>query len=517
MAIYRLHIKVGKAGKAGPHAAYIARLDKYADRLDRGERLEATEVGGMPAWAAHNPLVFWRAADAHERVNGSTYREMEIALPRELSPEQRIELVRSWVAQEIGDRHAYQWAIHVPVATDGGEQPHVHLMFSERQRDGIERDPEQYFRRYNAKNPEKGGARKGWGEVEIEKGPARTAARAVELMALRGRWADTCNAALGLAGVAARIDHRTNAERDMPTPPEPKLPPGVWRREPGQAREVTDLRALRAELEATGRAVVREMPEGPVPVIEFERRAAAKRERERIEAMSSAELSAEIIRVRPRPTPEVAKQDPVVIKARRATEVAHKAQQEAAEAKREAEAWRQANPRKAMAMRLGLWRWKHVEDWDAQAAQLPSLEVAYDQVTVAERQTWMATLERVEGEQIPALQRVIELEQRREVVAERERRERQAEQARQEHARQLAADLVAATELQRQGALPPDPVLERWTRSVNALGGPPWQKEGMLAEEILCSSRMAEGIAQALEPHRRAIEREHSRGMGHGR
>ena len=33
-------------------------------------------------------------------------------------------------------------------------------MFSERSNDGIERIPEQWFKRYNAKEPEKGGARK---------------------------------------------------------------------------------------------------------------------------------------------------------------------------------------------------------------------------------------------------------------------------------------------------------------------------------------------------------------------
>lgn len=45
MAIGRLSMKVGKAGKAGPHAAYIAREGQYANRLERGERLEATEAG----------------------------------------------------------------------------------------------------------------------------------------------------------------------------------------------------------------------------------------------------------------------------------------------------------------------------------------------------------------------------------------------------------------------------------------------------------------------------------------
>ena len=43
----------------------------------------------MPAWAQSNPQAFWQAADAYERKNGTTYREMEIALPRELDADQR--------------------------------------------------------------------------------------------------------------------------------------------------------------------------------------------------------------------------------------------------------------------------------------------------------------------------------------------------------------------------------------------------------------------------------------------
>ena len=47
--------------------------------------------------------------------------------------------------QELGTTRAYQWAIHHCVASDGREQPHVHLMFSGRQLDGIEREPELFF------------------------------------------------------------------------------------------------------------------------------------------------------------------------------------------------------------------------------------------------------------------------------------------------------------------------------------------------------------------------------------
>ena len=104
MAIGRLSVKVGKAGKASPHAAYIARLGQYEKRLEQGEKLEASEFGNMPKWAATNPLHLWEAADAYERKNGTTYREFEIALPREMNPAQRLELVRDFVGQEIGDR-----------------------------------------------------------------------------------------------------------------------------------------------------------------------------------------------------------------------------------------------------------------------------------------------------------------------------------------------------------------------------------------------------------------------------
>lgn len=181
MATAHLSVKVGKAGKAAPHAEYIAREGKYAQRIEQGEKLEMTESGNMPKWAQGNPILFWQAADQYERKNGYVYREHEIALPRELNAEQRAQLVREWVEQELGDRHAYTWAIHNKTALDGGEQPHVHLMFSERTNDGIGRDPAQYFKRYNAKHPERGGARKATQQGTHSE-------RAAALKAMRDRW-----------------------------------------------------------------------------------------------------------------------------------------------------------------------------------------------------------------------------------------------------------------------------------------------------------------------------------------
>ena len=202
MAIARLSVGTGKKGKASPHAQYIAREGKYEKGNDSLEKLEHTGHGNMPAWAEHNPNYFWQSADEHERKNGSTYREHVIALPRELDSDQRHNLIKDWIDQEIGDKHAYQYAIHNPPAMDGKEQPHAHIMFSERTRDGIERDPDQYFKRYNGKNPERGGAKKANTGM-------KPADRKADLLAQRERWEKTCNAHLERAGRYERISMKS--------------------------------------------------------------------------------------------------------------------------------------------------------------------------------------------------------------------------------------------------------------------------------------------------------------------
>lgn len=218
MATAHLSVKVGKAGKGTPHAEYISRMGKYAQRLEQGEKLEHSESGNMPKWAQNNPLEFWKAADQYERKNGTIYREHEIALPRELSAEQRAELVREWVQNELGDRHAYTWAIHNKTALDGGEQPHVHLMFSERMNDGIERDPEQYFKRYNSKFPERGGAKKHRsGETPTE--------RKVALKEMRDRWEQLHNAHLEKHGYSQAISMKSLAEQGIDRKAEPHMTP----------------------------------------------------------------------------------------------------------------------------------------------------------------------------------------------------------------------------------------------------------------------------------------------------
>lgn len=235
MASYHLSVKTGGKGKAASHADYIAREGKYAREKDND--LEHQESGNMPAWAAHKPSEFWKAADTFERANGCTYREIEIALPRELTPAQRLELVRDFIQQEIGDRHAYQFAIHNPrAAIEGGEQPHAHIMFSERLNDGIERDPQLYFKRANTKNPERGGAKKArFGETPTE--------RKAYLIAQRERWADLQNKHLERYQHPDRVDARSLKAQGIEREPERHFGAGQVRQfEPAQLHALMERR-----------------------------------------------------------------------------------------------------------------------------------------------------------------------------------------------------------------------------------------------------------------------------------
>lgn len=218
MASFHYRIKSGKKGNAVDHAAYIARVDKYSGRED----LVDCGVGNMPAWAAEDPKAFWKMADKHERANGAAYREHEIALPGELSLEEQRELVLA-LTKELAGQRPFQFAMHVPRSSiDGAENPHLHLMVSDRLPDGIERLPERMFRRYNRVHPQYGGCKKATG------GKNRLQLRD-ELIETRRRCAEIQNEALAKHGHAARVDHRSLKQQGVDRKPERHLGPSKVR------------------------------------------------------------------------------------------------------------------------------------------------------------------------------------------------------------------------------------------------------------------------------------------------
>jgi hypothetical protein len=217
MATFHCQVKAGKSGSGGAHADYIERDGKYASKSK--DDLEHRETGNLPKFAETSGE-FWKAADKGEGEKKSPYREYEIALPRELTKEQRLELVREFVRQEIGDKYTYTFAIHNPPAMiDGGEQPHAHIMFSERIIDGIDRPAEQYFKRWNAKNPERGGCKKGNNEFKT------AVTRAAELVQLRERFANLQNEHLARHGHTARVTHLSLKAQGIDREVEPHFGP----------------------------------------------------------------------------------------------------------------------------------------------------------------------------------------------------------------------------------------------------------------------------------------------------
>ena len=212
MAIANLSVRVGNKGKGKAHASYILRQDKYASHAEKKEKLVAIGHGNMPSWATDNPLEFWEMADVHERKNGTTYREHIVALPRELDEQQLTNLSKLWIEKVVGKEHPYSFAIHSPKALDGGEQPHLHFMFCERVLDEHERTADQFFKRYNSKNPDRGGAKK----ASISQ---TWTSRKEELKAIRHDWEIVCNRFLENADFDIRIDMRNWEERGLKAKP----------------------------------------------------------------------------------------------------------------------------------------------------------------------------------------------------------------------------------------------------------------------------------------------------------
>jgi len=192
MASYHLSVKSKNKGYAMGHYLYIARLMQYENvRKKSDEILEYVEPGRcMPAFVK-DPIEFWQAADTFERANAKVYMEYEIALPNEFTPEQRKTLIETFLDEHIvPQQYPHSYAIHnVKSRLSGEDQPHCHIMFSLKADDGIERTAEQYFKRYNPKDPSKGGAKK----IQLQDGHADYS---TFLIYIRKQWENHLNDAL---------------------------------------------------------------------------------------------------------------------------------------------------------------------------------------------------------------------------------------------------------------------------------------------------------------------------------
>jgi uncharacterized protein (DUF433 family) len=155
--------KVKKAPSCKNRFHYITRTAHYKNHKDNiHEKVEYVKSGNMPDFAENRPDLFWQAAHDHERKNARTAASQIIALPKELSVQQRIELSEKIVEKFTSEfNFPYTFAIHNHKGEIGEkDQPHLHIMYCERSVDEHSRTAEQFFSRYNNDKPELGGAKK---------------------------------------------------------------------------------------------------------------------------------------------------------------------------------------------------------------------------------------------------------------------------------------------------------------------------------------------------------------------
>ena len=194
---------------ASSHVEYINREKAFAKR--GGCIFHAHH---LPKWAKDDPKKFFKAADKYESKDNRRYMEIEFALPNELKTvEQYRQIIDAFIDKHL-KYHYYAYAIHdkIGAMSNGQHHPHVHIMFSERLIDDVEKTRERAacnFFKYPARKKKDGsqptfeekfkhGAPKNrrWSEISF-------------LTEIRADFAQIQNDILEKNGFSIRVDHRS--------------------------------------------------------------------------------------------------------------------------------------------------------------------------------------------------------------------------------------------------------------------------------------------------------------------
>ncbi len=213
MAIYHFSAKVvsrGGGSSAVAAAAYRSAGRLYDERLDRHHDFSNktgvvhSEVmlpeGAPEEWRDRGKL--WNDVEAVEvRKDAQLAREIEFAIPREMSQADGIQLARDFVQKEFVDRGMVaDLNVHWDVGPDGLAKPHAHVMLAMREvgSDG-----------FGAKVRE-------WNKTEL-------------LTHWREAWAEHVNERLAQLDIDARIDHRSLEAQGIDLEPQNKIGPAAAR------------------------------------------------------------------------------------------------------------------------------------------------------------------------------------------------------------------------------------------------------------------------------------------------
>ena len=225
MAIYHLRVKFVKRsdGRSSVASAAYRAGEKLQDertgkRHDYSRREDVAHAkvqlpDGAPEDLRDRSTLWNEIERVNKRKDAQLAFEVELALPRELTPEDRVRLAEIFAQREFVSKGlVVDVCIHVSQASDGGEHPHAHMMVTTRriEEDGtfgkVARDLQDspaLLRKVYALEQE--------GKLD----DALLAAKGTNLARWREGWATLCNEFLDEAGEAARIDHRTLAAQKV--------------------------------------------------------------------------------------------------------------------------------------------------------------------------------------------------------------------------------------------------------------------------------------------------------------
>jgi hypothetical protein len=243
MAIYHMEIKAvtRSTGRTATSAAAYRAGERIRDErtgalYDHSKRADVLHkeifipssldrAGAGMEWARDRSTLWNAAEKAEPKSNSRVAREYQVALPPELSAEQRVALA-SRFSREIADRYnvAVDLAVHAPRPEGDPRNFHAHLLATTR-----EVTPEGL-------GPKTGLDRNGGVRSELGLPTTRQ-----EFTNLRARWAELTNEALREAGVEARIDHRTLEAQGIDREPTPRLPrAAITAERRGQRSEIAE-------------------------------------------------------------------------------------------------------------------------------------------------------------------------------------------------------------------------------------------------------------------------------------
>ena len=231
MAIFHLHVKV--IGRKSGSSAVASAAYRSASRL-RDDRLERSHDFSNKRGVIHSEVMLpedapeqwrdrerlWNDVEAFEvRKDAQLAREVEFALPREMTQAQGIELARDFVQSEFVDQGMIaDLNVHWDMAEDGTAKPHAHVMLNMRSVD------EDGF----------GPKVREWNRTEM-----------VERW--RERWAELANERLAELDIDARIDHRSLEAQGIALEPQSQIGAPAQRIE-GEGIEAADRAEMHREI-----------------------------------------------------------------------------------------------------------------------------------------------------------------------------------------------------------------------------------------------------------------------------